>query len=70
MSLAGIYEGKSDVESLEQDPVIQNMGRAQIESMIVASRKKMESAAAELDFMAAARYRDEMNALKQILETK
>ena len=70
VSLAGIYEGKSDVESLEQDPVIQNMGRAQIESMIVASRKKMESAAAELDFMAAARYRDEMNALKQILETK
>lgn len=69
-SVTDIYAQHKDAESLQQDPVVQAMGRAQIETMIIASRKKMEDAAAGLDFLAAARYRDEMNALKQILETK
>ncbi|MBP9986702.1 MAG: excinuclease ABC subunit UvrB [Bacteroidales bacterium] len=69
-SVTDIYAQQRDAEPLGQDPVVQAMGRAQIEAMIIASRKKMEDAAAGLDFLAAARYRDEMNALKQILETK
>ena len=38
--------------------------------MIEAAKKNMEDAAAELDFMRAARYRDDMNALKELLKKK
>ena len=53
---------------LEEDPVISKMDPAQLKTAIAAARKRMEDAAAQLDFLAAAKARDEMNALKILLE--
>ncbi|MBQ0123415.1 MAG: excinuclease ABC subunit UvrB [Bacteroidales bacterium] len=54
------------VRILQDDPVISRMTQEELAQAILSSKRKMEDAAAELDFTAAARYRDEMNALKEI----
>lgn len=54
------------VRILHDDPVISRMTQEELAQAILSSKRKMEDAAAELDFTAAARYRDEMNALKEI----
>ena len=53
---------------LQDDPVVASMDSGQLEKMVAAAKKNMEDAAAELDFMRAARFRDEMNALKELLK--
>ncbi len=63
-------EEKEKMAYLAEDPVISNMNVNQLKKSIVAATKKMEEAAAELDFTNAAKFRDEMNALKKILEGK
>ena len=40
----------------------------QVEKMVEESRRRMKKAAADLDFAAAAKYRDEMWALQQYLK--
>jgi excinuclease ABC subunit B len=55
---------------LAADPVVQYMSREALEKAAETSRKAMEKAASELNFIDAARYRDEMLALKQILSEK
>jgi excinuclease ABC subunit B len=52
------------------DPVIKYMNREALEKAIEKSRKGMEKAAAELDFIEAARFRDEMAALQNLLRNK
>jgi len=52
------------------DPVVQYMDRKALEKAIEKTRKAMESAARELDFIEAARLRDEMYALQKLLESK
>lgn len=52
------------------DPVVQYMTSAALEKAIEKARKNMEKAASELDFIQAARYRDEMVALKELLNRK
>lgn len=59
-------EEKEKASILQDDPVIKNMSREELENAITSSKRKMEEAAAALDFVQAARYRDEMNALKEI----
>ena len=59
-----------DAESVANDPVIASMDTASLRKSIESSRIKMESAAKELDFASAARYRDEMNALKDLLSKR
>ncbi len=59
---------KADLAAVLQDPVIRSMSRSQIEKMIADDRARMKKSAAELDFPAAARYRDEMWALQQYLK--
>ena len=54
------------VRYLEEDPVIAKMGPAQLKTAIEAARKQMEAAAARLDFLQAAHWRDEMRALETI----
>jgi len=44
------------------------MSPAELVRAIDAAKKKMEDAAAELDFIMAAKYRDEMNSLKILLK--
>ena len=58
----------ADLAAVLQDPVIRSMSREQVEKAAQEARRKMQKAAAELEFTAAARYRDEMWALEQYLK--
>jgi excinuclease ABC subunit B len=52
------------------DPVIKFMNREALEKAIDKARKSMEKAASELDFIEAARLRDEMTELQKLLRGK
>ncbi len=60
------YEQK-DSEALVADPVLDTLNRDQLEKLIKQTEQKMKAAAKELDFISAARYRDELDALKKRL---
>lgn len=55
---------------LAADPVIGYMTAEQLQKSISNTRKQMEAAAKELDFMAAAKYRDELKVLEETLKSK
>lgn len=50
------------------DPVVQYMGRGDLEKLIAETQSKMERAAKDLDFMEAARLRDELFQLRDKLK--
>jgi excinuclease ABC subunit B len=52
------------------DPVIRYMTKEKLRKLITKTRKSMESAVKELDFLEAARFRDELFALEKLLESK
>ncbi|MFM2286708.1 MAG: hypothetical protein RLZZ543_2205 [Bacteroidota bacterium] len=56
--------------NLAADPVVQYMSKEQLQKSIAQTRKNMEKAAKELDFMEAARLRDELFALEKLLKEK
>jgi excinuclease ABC subunit B len=58
---------ESDTVSLAADPVVKYMNPAQLEKAISQTKRSMEKAAKELDFIEAARLRDEMFALQEML---
>jgi excinuclease ABC subunit B len=60
-------QGKSDIAA---DPVVRYMGKSELEKAIDKSKTQMEKAAKELDFIEAARHRDEMYALQELLTKK
>lgn len=65
------YEGghiKADLAAVLQDPVIRSMTREQVEKAAAEAKRKMQKAAADLDFAAAAASRDEMWALQEYLK--
>lgn len=70
----GTNESKAYVEEesllMVADPVVEYMTRDQLEKSIGETRKRMEKAAKDLDFIEAARLRDEMFALEAQLERK
>jgi len=67
-ALKAYYEPvKPDVAA---DPVVKYMNREALEKTIEKTKKSMEKAAAELDFIEAARYRDEMADLQKLLRSK
>ena len=59
---------QADLAAVLQDPVIRSMSRQQVEKAVEQAKRNMQKAAAELDFAAAAKYRDEMWALQQYLK--
>ncbi len=68
-------EGNAYIEPDQQgniaaDPVIQYMNRPQLEKVIDETRKAMQKAAKELDFLNAARLRDEMFDLQKLMKEK
>ncbi|MEN0046571.1 MAG: excinuclease ABC subunit UvrB [Bacteroidota bacterium] len=63
-----VYVELEDTPSLAADPVVSYMTRDQIEKAIAETERKMKKAAKELDFISAARYRDDMMALKDRLK--
>jgi excinuclease ABC subunit B len=52
------------------DPVIRYMSRESLEKAAATARKAMEKAASELDFIEAARHRDEMLAYQALIEKR
>jgi len=52
------------------DPVVAYMSKEQLEKAIQETKKNMERAAKELDFMQAAQFRDELFALQEKLKSK
>ncbi|ADR22564.1 UvrABC system protein B [Marivirga tractuosa] len=62
---AGIEE-----TSVAADPVVQYMDKTGLDKMISATKKKMEKAAKELDFIEAARLRDEWQELQKLRDKK
>jgi excinuclease ABC subunit B len=66
-----VSESKAYVESefinMAADPVVKYMGQDEIKKLISQTKKTMEKAAKELDFIEAARLRDEMYALEKLI---
>ena len=56
--------------SLAADPVVAYLSKEELNKMIDRTKKQMDKAAKDLDFVEAARLRDEMFALQKIAETK
>jgi excinuclease ABC subunit B len=56
--------------SLVADPVVEYMNEAQLDKAILNVKKKMEKAARDMEFMEAARFRDEMYALEKVKTEK
>ncbi|MBK9672229.1 MAG: excinuclease ABC subunit UvrB [Bacteroidetes bacterium] len=59
-----------DMADIAADPVIQYMSAEQLEKAIANTRKEMEKAAKELDFISAARLRDELFGLEKMAGKK
>ena len=60
-------QARSDIAA---DPVVKYMDKPELEKAIDKARKQMEKAARELDFIEAARFRDEMYAYQELLSNK
>ncbi|MFD2512899.1 excinuclease ABC subunit UvrB [Pontibacter locisalis] len=64
-----MYAGPEEV-SIAAEPIIQTMKRDELEKLIKKTEKQMEAAAKDLDFLQAAKYRDELSELRKLLKTK
>jgi excinuclease ABC subunit B len=63
------YEDSINAETLvAADPLVQYLSKEKLEKLIIQTQKMMEKAAKELNFMEAARLRDEWQGLKNRLE--
>ena len=63
------YVEKEDVD-VAADPVVSYMSKDDLSKLLNTTRKKMEAAAREMDFMEAARLRDEMFSLEKLVREK
>jgi len=63
-------EAMGDTMTLAAEPIISTMNRAELEKVIKKTEKLMEGAAKDLDFLQAAKYRDELAQLRQMLKSK
>jgi excinuclease ABC subunit B len=68
-NLSKAYIEKKEV-NIAADPVVQYMSKEQLEKAINAARKSMEKSARELDFIDAAKYRDEVAAMEALYNEK
>ncbi|MBW3129255.1 MULTISPECIES: excinuclease ABC subunit UvrB [Hymenobacter] len=66
------YVGPSEESALAlaAEPIVAMMNRTDLEKLIKTTEKQMEAAAKELDFLQAAKFRDELAQLKQMLKSK
>jgi excinuclease ABC subunit B len=69
ISRPSFYIEQTEV-NIAADPLLPYMDAAAIKKTMENTRKKMEKTAKQLDFIEAARFRDELYALQQILEKK
>jgi excinuclease ABC subunit B len=61
------YTGPESID-VAADPVLRYMSREQLEKAMEKSRKAMEKAAAALDFIEAARLRDEIEGMRRLAQ--
>lgn len=64
------YVEMEDEVSVAAEPVLQYMTAEQLHKAIEATRKKMLEASKDTDFLSAAKYRDEMQAMQKLLKEK
>ena len=64
------YYIEEEEKALAADPVTAYMSKEELEKMADRTRKAMEKAARELEFMEAARLRDELHAIQKLIESK
>ncbi len=64
------YYVEPETPSIAADPVVGAANREQLERMITETESKMKAAAKDLDFISAAQFRDDMNALRKKLKEK
>lgn len=63
-------DGEATPLSLAAEPVIAAMGRDELEKLIKKTEKQMEAAAKDLDFLQAAKFRDEIAGLRELMKQK
>ena len=61
------YWQLDEAPSLLNDPVLSKLSRAELEEAVQAAKQKMEEAAKNLDFVSAAKFRDEMWKIKDMI---
>jgi excinuclease ABC subunit B len=64
------YYVEPEETDLAADPLIQYMDKGALQKTIDKTKRAMEKAARELDFIEAARLRDEMFKLQKIMDKK
>lgn len=64
------YDEKIAEKHIANDPVLKYMSNGEIDKLINEAKKKMQAAVKELDFMEAARLRDEIAMMMEIKENK
>ncbi|MBL0315865.1 MAG: excinuclease ABC subunit UvrB [Flavobacteriales bacterium] len=64
------YNEEEHQASAAADPVLQYLSKPQLEKAIADTKKKMDKAAKDMDFMEAARLRDEMFKMKTLFDEK
>ena len=62
-----IYVEKEMTDSLAADPIVQYMSKPELQKSIDKTKKDMVTAAKEMDFLQAAKLRDEMFALEKVM---
>jgi len=62
------YYVPDEQPNLAADPVLQYLSKTELEKMVQRTQKEMEKAAKEMDFLEAARLRDELFALKKLID--
>lgn len=62
------YYVEKDDQSLAADPIVSYMNAEQLQKLLIETDKKMRESAKELDFISAARYRDEIAEIKKQLK--
>lgn len=71
LDVRGVTPTKAYVEqeetNLAAEPVLAYASKSQLEKMVLQAEENMKKAAKDLDFLTAAQYRDEMNALKKMI---
>lgn len=62
-----VYTGRETVD-VAADPLVAYMNKDQLQKLVLETQRKMEQAAKDMDFLEAARFRDEYLQLKEKLE--
>lgn len=68
--LQKVYTGLDEAVSIAADPIVQYMTKAELKKAIEKSKKDMMVAAKDMDFLMAAKMRDEMYALEKMMEER